>query len=455
MSAKVLIIDDEELFCKDFASLLRQEGYECKTALDGEEGLALAEEFSPDVIFCDIVLPARGGVELLDEITQVCPESCVMMITAYETLETAVEAFRKGAYDYIMKSSLVIEDVLQKIERFMEYKRLHQEVKFLRREMSLDVESLSMVGQSDAMKKVFNLIEKVAPTKSTVLISGESGTGKELVARAVHKMSDFCEQPFIAINCAGIQESLLESELFGHLKGAFTGAVKDKEGFFELAGEGTVFLDEIAEMPLALQSKLLRVLEQKEFFPVGGTKLIPLKARVIASTNKNLKELMKAGKFREDLFFRIAVFEIHLPPLRERRSDIPLLTEQFVRKFNKELKQKCLGVDNEAMRRLLSYSWPGNVRELKNVIERAMILSQEDYITVANLPSEITNSSQFLKYSDDLQDAIRVFEREHIRKVLQKSNGNKEETARRLGIDSSTLYRKISKLGLDKENGCK
>lgn len=448
MTAKVLIIDDEDLFREDLASILRQEGHECRTASDGEEGLALAEEFDPDVIFCDIMMPGRSGVEILDDMIRICPESCIIMITAYATLETAVEAFRKGVSDYITKQPLLMEDIFQKIERFMEHKHLTQEVRFLRRELSQDAESLRMVGQSNAMKAVLELIEKVAPTRSTVLIYGESGTGKELIARAVHNMSGFQEHPFIAINCAGIPEHLLESEFFGHVRGAFTGAVKDKSGFFEFAGEGTIFLDEIAEMPLILQTRLLRVLEEREFFAVGGTKLIPLKARVIASTNRNLREFMNAGRFREDLFFRLAIFEINPPPLRNRRSDIPLLVEYFVKKFNKELKRQCLGVDNAVIRHLLSYPWPGNVRELKNVIERAMILSQEDRITVADLHPEIIKLSQSPQHSDDLRDAMHTYEKEHIRRVLMYTDGNREEAARRLGINPSTLYRKMAELSI-------
>ena len=447
MTAKVLIVDDEDLFRENFAGILHQRGYECRTASNGEEGLAIAEEFGPDLVFCDIVMPGKGGVEVLDEIAPICPESCVIMIAAYGSFETAVEALQKGAYDYIMKP-LSMENVFQKIEHFMKYRFLLQEVRFLRRELSRGVESLQMVGKSDAMEEVFNLIRKVAPTRSTVLIDGESGTGKELVARAVHEMSDFCEHPFVAINCAGILEHLLESELFGHIQGAFTGAIKDRMGLFELAGEGTILLDEIAEMSLTLQSKLLRVLEEREFLPVGGTKTVMLKARAIASASKNLRDRVEAGQFREELFFRIAVFEIHLPPLRARRSDIPLLVEHFVREFNREMKRKCLGVDNEAMRRLLAHSWPGNVRELRNVIERAMILIQGDYITVADLSPAIMGSSQFPKYSNNLRNAMHAYEREHIRRVYLDSGGNKEETARRLGVNPSTLYRKMAELSI-------
>lgn len=443
MTAKVLIIDDEDPLREDLATFLRKKGLECRTAPDGEAGLSQARDFGPDVILCDIVMPGKSGIDLLDEIVQTCPESSVVMITAYGTLESAVEAFRKGASDYIMKP-LILEDVLRKIERLIGQKRLLQEVKFLRRQAaSKGVEILGVVGQSEAMARTLDLVRKVAPTKSTVLITGESGTGKELVARAIHGESHPGGLPFVAINCLGIPENLMESELFGHLRGAFTGAVADREGFFELAGEGTIFLDEIAEMPLVLQGKLLRVLEQREFIPVGGSSAVPVKARIIASTNRDLRSYVEERKFREDLFFRIAVFEIPLPPLRERRSDIPLLVEHFVNVFNNELKRQCLGASNDAMRHILSYSWPGNVRELRNVIERAMILHQEDRIKPVDLPSQITNASQSPEYSDDLRQAMRFHEKEHIRKVLQASGGNKEETARRLGIDPSTLYRKL------------
>lgn len=450
MGARVLIIDDEDLFREDLATLLRRNGHECKTAPNGDAGIDLASEFAPDVVLCDLVMPGKGGVETLNEIVRISPESSVIMITAYGTLESAVEAFRAGAVDYIMKP-LLIEDVLQKIDRLTKYKRLAQEVKFLRRELSQNIESLAMVGQSKAMKDVLELITKVAATRSTVLVTGESGTGKELVARAIHDLSDPKEFSFVAISCAGIPENLLESELFGHVEGAFTGAIADKMGFFELASEGTLLLDEIGDMPLALQTKLLRVLEQREFFRVGQTKRIPLRARIIAATNKDLRRLAEEGNFREDLFFRIAVLEIHLPALRERREDIPLLVEHFINKFNGELKRKCVSVDNDAVRRLLSYSWPGNVRELRNVIERAMILSHEECITEADLPPEIADTFQSSECSDDLRSATRAYEKEYIRRTLAAAGGNKEEAARRLRVNPSTLYRKMSELGISSD----
>lgn len=451
MIAKVLIIDDEDLFREDLANLLRRQGHECETASSAEEGIVKLEAFGPDVVLCDIVMPERGGIDILDDISRISPESCVIMITAYGTMETAVEAFRKGAHDYIIKP-LAIEDVLQKIRHCMDHKRLLHEVRYLRTQLSRDVESFSMVGQSESMKEVLDLITKVAPTRSTVLISGESGTGKELVAQTIHRMSRSKEQPFVAINCAGIPMHLLESELYGHVQGAFTGAVKEREGFFELAGEGTLFLDEIGEMPLALQSKLLRVIEQREFVRVGGSTPIPLEARIIASTNRSLTELLEEKKFRADLFFRVAVFEIHLPPLRERRPDIPLLVDYFVDKFNKELNRRCLGVDRAAIGGLLAHSWPGNVRELRNVIERAAILCHADYITPEELPPQIAGTAEEVhEDTDDLRDAMHAYEREYIRRVLEATGGNKEETARRLGINPSTLYRKISELGIARE----
>ncbi len=450
MSARVLVIDDEDVFREDLALLLRQKGYDCQTACDGEEGLAALDRFDPDVILCDLVMPGADGIEILGGISQLSPQTPVIMITAHGRLETAVAAFRQGAADYITKP-LLIQDVLQKIKRLVEYRHLSREVQLLRREVSQGDHHLPLVGESEPMQVIGKLIEKVAATRSTVLLRGESGTGKEVVARSIRTLSDSPELPFVAINCAGIPEQLLESELFGHVRGAFTSAVVNKEGFFELAGEGTIFLDEISEMSVNLQSKLLRVLEEREFYRVGGSKPIPLKSRLIVSTNRNLRELVEEGHFREDLYFRIAVFEIVLPPLSERRSDIPLLADHFIKKFNAEMKRQCLGVDNEVIRRLMVYSWPGNVRELRNVIEHAMILSLGRYIILEDLPPEIQNSFESSEYSDDLRQAVRAYEKEHIHRALLACGHNKEKTARRLGINPSTLYRKMIDLGLGQE----
>jgi len=448
MSTKVLIIDDEDLFREDLARLLSMHGHECRTAASAEDGVAAAEAFGPDVILCDVVMPGKGGIDILDEIMALCPESFVIMITAYGSLETAVQAFRRGVSDYVMKP-FVIEDVIQKIQRLVEHKRLTQETKLLRRQISQASESQEIVGESTPMKQVVELIDEVAPTPSTVLITGESGTGKELVGRAIHAQGRTGSHPFVAINCAGVPEHLFESELFGHVRGSFTGAIEDRQGFFELAGEGTILLDEIGEMPISVQSKLLRVLEQKEFVRVGGARSLSLGARILASTNKNLREFTQQGGFREDLFFRIAVFEIRVPPLRERRLDIPLLAEHFVGAFNKELKRNCPGVSNEAMAALLSHTWPGNVRELRNVIERAMILCRDDYITPELVPSEISQRVEAREHSDDLREAVRAYEKAHILRVIEASGGNKEKAARRLGINPSTLHRKLAELSVD------
>ncbi len=449
MNAKILIIDDEDLFREDLALLLSRKGYECRTAATAEEGLQRAGEFFPDVILSDIVMPGKSGIDILEELQQINPGGNIIIMTAFGTLETAIEAFRKGAVDYVLKPP-VIEDVLNRIQRILEHQRLLQEIKQLRREINEDLAALPLVGKSAAMKRVLELIEKVAPTNSTVLITGESGTGKELVARAVHERSPVSTEPFVAINCAGFQETLLESELFGHVKGAFTGATRDKAGFFETAGEGTIFLDEISEMPLSLQSKLLRVLEQREFYRVGGTNLIPMKARIIAATNKNLQERIQEGSFREDLYYRIAVFEIDLPPLRQRKTDIPLLVDYFIRKFNKELKTNYAAIDPAALQALMHYSWPGNIRELRNLVERAMILCDGQTLTSAGFPPQISGDTATMPLqTENLKDAVHAFERQFIQQVLINCQWNKEEAARRLGINPSTLYRKMNDLNID------
>ena len=446
-SSRILVIDDEDLFREDIADLLRRHGHECETAGNGQEGLAALGRYDPEIVLCDLVMPDCDGLTILDKILEVSPGTSVIMITAFGGLETAVDAFRRGAIDYITKP-LLIEDVLQKIRRIIDQKHLSREITFLRREVSVAAGEMPLVGPSEPMQAVRKLVEDVVSTRSTVMLTGESGTGKEVVARSIWAMSGSPQSPFVAINCAGISPHLLESELFGHVKGAFTDAISHKEGFFELAGDGIVFLDEIAEIPLELQSKLLRVLEEREFYHVGGTKPISFKARLIVSTNRDLRHRVDVGKFREDLYYRIAVFEIKLPALRDRRSDIPLLAEHFVKHFNREMKQRCPGVDDEVVRMLMAYSWPGNVRELRNVIEHAMIVSRGDRIGVAHLPPDIGGDLALSEHGEDLRQAVRAYEREHIRRTLAACDGNKERAARRLGIDPSTLYRKTRELGL-------
>ena len=451
MSIKILLIDDEELFREDFALLLRNEGYECLTAPSAEQGLETVKKEFPDIIFSDIVMPGKSGIDILEDLNRINPDGSVIIMTSFGTLETAIKAFRFGAIDYILKP-IEFEEVLIKIERIIQHKELLSELKFLRKEVVEHTEEFSFVGESEPIKKIKELIQMVGPTNSTVLINGESGTGKEVVAQAIHLISNNSEKPFIAINCPSLQENLLESELFGHVKGAFTGAIKDKVGFMEAAGKGTILLDEISEIPIALQSKLLRVLEQKEFYRVGGTKKYTLNARIIAATNRDLKESIKIGKFREDLFYRIAVFEIEMPALRQRSEDIPLLIDFFLKKFNNEMKKKYIGVSSEAMKAMLNYDWPGNIRELRNVIERAMILCENKTININGLPSNILGISQNISESKSLKATLNSYERAYITQILKENNWNKEVSAKILEINSSTLYRKISELDISENN---
>lgn len=445
MNTRILLIDDEESFREDLAGLLRRRGMECRTACSGEEGVRIADGWEPDIVLCDIMMPGMNGLDTLDVLMVAKPELCVIMLTAYGDLETAVTAFRKGACDYVIKP-IVVEEVVGKIRRLCELRSLSREVQILRRQASVSTEACNIVGQSEPLKKILRYINEVAATRSTVLITGESGTGKELVARTIHAAGDTKDEPFVPINCAGIPESLLESELFGHVRGAFTGAVADRSGYFELAGEGTVLLDEISEMPLMLQAKLLRVLEQREFAPVGSAKTRQLRARVVAATNKDLRAQVDSGLFRQDLYFRIAVFEMHLPPLRDRRMDIPALAEHLLHKLNLEFKRPGCGISQDAMRMLSAYAWPGNVRELRNVLERALILNHDGHITPAELPDSIAGPVQDSYAPDDLRAAVHAFERNFLLRVIADCNGNKEEAARRMNINPSTLYRKLTDL---------
>ncbi len=447
---KILIIDDEELFREDLATLLENKGYKCRTAENPDRALQIIPSFLPDIILSDIVMPGRSGLEILSDIHRIHPNVSVIMMTAYGTLETAIEAFRNGAVDYILKP-VVIDDLVNKIEKIRENHKLMQEIKYLRREVNKDVDSFSFVFHSPAMKKILEEIKKVAPKNSNILITGESGTGKEVVAKAIHEFSGKKDSPFIAINCAGFQENLLESELFGHVKGAFTSAINDKAGFFEIAGEGTIFLDEISELPITLQSKLLRVLEEREFYKVGDTKLLPLKARIITATNKDLKKLIKEGSFREDLYYRIAVFEINLPPLRKRLEDIPVLAEYFIKKFNDELKTNYKGVSPDVLQRFMSYSWPGNLRELRNIIERAMIICDGNLLTLEGLPEQLNEDSEANLSASNLKTAVHIFEKNFIIRALRQCKWNKEETARKLEINPSTLYRKMAEFNISDE----
>jgi DNA-binding NtrC family response regulator len=445
MSGRILLIDDEGPFREDLARLLREEGFACETAASGEEGLRAAEQEAPDLVLCDIAMPGMDGVEVTSRIAASIPETPIILVTAHGTLEIAIEAFRSGASDYLLKP-VVLEDLLARVRRALQYRRVLSELRYLRRELSDAHFGPRLVGAHPSIQAIRRILEKVAPTDSTVLITGESGTGKEVVARALHEARSEPDRPFIAVNCAAVPRELMESELFGHVRGAFTGAVKDKPGLFELAHGGTLFLDEIAELPLELQPKLLRAVEQGELQRVGGSRPVPFHARILAATNRDLKAEVAEGRFRGDLYYRIRVVEISLPPLRERRSDISLLVGHILPRLGARLKRRVLGVDESAMKILVGAPWPGNVRELENVLERALILADGEYIGVRDLPPELAMAECCPEASEDLRRAVRAFEREHIRQVLSATGDNKEEAAIRLGVNPSTLYRRLKDL---------
>jgi DNA-binding NtrC family response regulator len=447
MNAGILLVDDEAVFREDMAALLRDEGYTCDTAGDGEEAFRRASANAPDIILCDLVMPGVSGVELISRLANLCPDTPLVIITANATVETAVGAFRAGATDYILKPVLP-EDLFRKIERCMGQCQLERELRYLRRHISESATGTTIIGRSNAIDSVRALIDRVGPSTSSVLITGESGTGKELVARALHHAGGDDQTPFIAVNCAALPRDLMESELFGHVRGAFTGAHRDKPGYFELASGGTLFLDEICELSIELQPKLLRAIDQQEIYRVGATRPTRTNIRIVAATNRDPLRAIAEKHFREDLYFRISVLQIELPPLRERREDIPLLIEHLLARLATRLNRRVTGVTNAAMRALMSAPWRGNVRELVNVLERAVLLADSEQIDVGDLPRELSGTEFDARTSDDLRTAVRAYEREHIRQVLLSAEGNREQAARRLGIDASTLYRRMKDLEL-------
>ena len=370
-----------------------------------------------------------------------------MIMTAFASVNTAIDALRNGAYDYLIKP-VEFDDLLIRVKRLLDFKKLSVENKTLRQRLSSEAGYQNIIGKSDPMKKVFELIDRVAPTNSNVFIYGKSGTGKELVAKAIHFNSKRKENIFLPINCGAISENLIESELFGHKKGSFTGATDDKMGLFKVAEGGTLFLDEIGDLPLNLQVKLLRAIEDKQFLPVGGTKPITTDVRIIAATNQNIYEKTKTGEFREDLYYRLNVVEIKLPSLNEKKDDIPLLVNHFIEKACNEMGKKVLGVDNESMKLLTNHDWRGGVRELENVIERAVIFAGSDMITVDDLTENVRGSKIAEGYPDALKEALKNFEKEHINKIIMKFDYNKEDGAKALKIGLSSLYRKMEDLGI-------
>lgn len=447
-SERVLIVEDEPSTRLGLTELVRTWGFIADSAGDGEEALRKVTEFRPSIIISDLVMPRMGGLELLKALKDDGGEFTVVILTAQGTVETAVDAIKQGAYDYLTKP---IEPQRLKIllEKIVERQDTRREVKVLRKQLREHGTFGSMIGSSPSMRKVYQIVEHAAPTAASVLIWGESGTGKELVAKTIHQLSPRAQQPFVPINCAAIPETLLESEIFGHEKGAFTGASDRREGCFELADRGTLFLDEIAEMTPATQVKLLRVLQERSFRRLGGRAEQTVDVRVIAATNVNPTEAVKTGKLREDLYYRLNVFAIELPPLRQRKEDLPLLIQAFITEFNTRNNKHVTAVEPAAMKVLEQYSWPGNVRELRNVIERAVILSAGEFLEVKHLPQLVahvppapTSGGAGLTAGMTVEEA----ENKLILLTLEHTHDNKTRAAEILGISLKTLHNKLNKL---------
>lgn len=449
----ILVIDDEPLIRETLKEFLIQEGFKVTCASSGEEGIKLATNKRFEICLCDLQLSGMDGIAFLQEIQRISPEVFVVMITAYATVENAVEAFKRGAQDYLIKP-VILAELSEKLKRLLEQKRLALENQWLRKELNRIYPETKLIGKSLVMKQTIELATKVAPSRLTILLTGESGTGKELLARIIHNGGDPVpsnpkEFPtkFLAVNCAAIPHDLLENQLFGHKKGAFTGADKDQNGVFMHAGKGTVFLDEIAELPLATQAKLLRAIELKEILPVGANEPITVEARILAATNKDLQKEVEAGRFREDLFYRLNVVAITIPPLRNRMEDIPELVECLLDKHAKAMGKRFIGVNHEAMQILMACPWKGNVRELENVLQRAIILSDGPLISPMDLPPGLAPAISEFVLTDGLDEAVKRFEKTHIELVLNQ-NPDKREAAKKLKIALSSLYRRMTELGI-------
>jgi two-component system response regulator HydG len=466
--ANILVIDDNETIREGIAAVIAQNGHKVHVAADGNAGLMLYKSCRIDMTICDLKMEGLDGLAVLRAILEIDENAVVMLITAYGTVETAVEAIKKGAFDFITKPfgadrlKTKIATALQMAQVKRERAHLEAENQILRQQLKPDVDFSSMVGESNAMQEVFSILRKVGPTDSSVLISGESGTGKELVARALHDLSHRSKLPFIQVNCGALVETLLESEMFGHEKGAFTNANRRKLGRFELAHQGTIFLDEIAEIGQSVQVKLLRVLQERQFERVGGEETIEVDVRVIAATNRDLQELVSRGEFREDLFYRLHIVPVHIPPLRERISDIQALCKHFLTKLAKRTGRNMESIEPEALEILSAYDWPGNVRELENVMEQAMVFAEQNTISTQDIPAKLCNrakqTSQSIQTLNNtmrvdlsgrsLNDVLESVEEILIRRAFDKAEKIKTETARQLGIKTSALYYKLEKYNI-------
>jgi len=450
-NSSVLVIDDEEVMRDVLQSLLSEAGYRVTLAHDGLEGLALVRKQTFDAAIVDVMLPEMGGLDVLDELKKIDPELVVLMITAFASVETAIQAMKKGAFDYVTKP-FKHEEVLHILGNGLEHRRLQGENRDLRRALKEQGRFTEIVGKSPRMQQVFNLISQAAPSRSTILVVGESGTGKELVAKAIHSNSPRAEKPFIVVNSGSLPHDLLESNLFGHVKGAFTGAVYSKKGLFELADKGTLFFDEIGNIPLETQAKLLRVMQEREFMRLGGVDTVKVDVRIVAATNIDLRRAVEENRFREDLYYRLNVIAIQLPPLRQRKEDVPALVAHFVDKYARENSKEVTGVSPEALQALMDYDWPGNVRELENVIERGVVLTTANQIGRELIPDHVRTAPSFhvphLTVPPEgisLRDVIANFERRLIESTLESTGGVQKEAARLLGLKPTTLNEMIKR----------
>ncbi|MDH3520961.1 MAG: sigma-54 dependent transcriptional regulator [Myxococcales bacterium] len=452
--ARILVVDDERSMQEFLEIFFRSEGYEAVTAGDVDTALLHLESDEFDVVITDIKMPKRSGIDLLRAAQTAAPDTVLIVMTAFASTETAIMAMKEGAYDYITKP-FKVDEIRIVVEKALEKKALSSENRRLRSELRSRSRDKSIIGNSAAMRRVFDFVSQVADSRANVLVSGESGTGKEMVARAIHAGGERRERPFVAVNCGAIPENLLESELFGHVKGAFTGAVQNKTGLFEVAEGGTVFLDEIGELTLPLQVKLLRVIQERSFRRVGGTSDIRFDARIVAATNRKLEDEVAHGRFREDLYYRLNVIEIPMPPLRERRDDIPLLIRHFIDKYAGDLGKPVRDVSAAVLGKLMEYEFPGNVRELENVIERAVALGREEIIDLDVLPPTVLNArenggaARIPEGGVDLDALMRDFEKNLLLEALRLTGGVKKRAAQRLGISFRSFRYRLEKLGLE------
>lgn len=452
VEGKIVVVDDEETVLSIFEAIAKKRGYNLYTFNNPLKALEYIKLEEPDLCIFDINMPEMNGIELLKETKKVLPQAEVLMISGMATVEDAVKAIKEGAYDLIQKPFANLDLVIGAIERALEKRRLVEEINRFKSYSESDYSFCGIIGRSASMRRVFSVIETVAPSDSSVLITGESGTGKELVARAIHLKSRRSKGPFVPINCSAITETLFESELFGHIKGAFTNAFDNKKGLLEHANGGTVFLDEVGDIPLSIQVKLLRAIQEREIRRIGSTDTIKIDVRFVSATNKDLKELIKEGRFREDLYYRLNVIEIDLPPLRERREDILILASHFLKRFSDRLGKKITGFTPEAMAALEGYIWRGNIRELENVIERSVVMCSREIIEVQDLPANISgfksyteNRGQVIMYSEARRRVLEAFERRYFSELLEMTGGNISKAAELSGIDRSNLSKMLKK----------